>query len=134
MAIDDRVAETNHGPVRGTDDGRVKVWKGVRYAAAPVGDLRFRAPQPPEPWTEVADATAFGPACPQPPIPNVPLDLGAPQGEDCLSLNIWASSDIRPGDAKTGDGVAARWRLRSGVAPASRSTTVAGWPATGSSW
>ncbi|MGA8254847.1 MAG: carboxylesterase/lipase family protein [Mycobacterium sp.] len=100
MAIDDRVAETNHGPVRGTDDGRVKVWKGVRYAAAPVGDLRFRAPQPPEPWTEVADATAFGLACPQPPIPNVPLDLGAPQGEDCLSLNIWASSDTRPGDRK----------------------------------
>jgi para-nitrobenzyl esterase len=100
MAIDDRVAETSCGPVRGTDDGRVKVWKGVRYAAAPVGELRFRAPQPPERWTEVADATAYGPACPQPSIPNVPLDLGAPQGEDCLSLNIWASSDTRPGDRK----------------------------------
>ncbi|MGA9676073.1 MAG: carboxylesterase/lipase family protein [Mycobacterium sp.] len=100
MAIDEPVAETGYGPVRGTDDGRVKAWKGVRYAAAPVGDLRFRAPEPPERWTEVADATAFGPACPQPPIPNVPLDLGAPQGEDCLSLNIWASSDTRPGDRK----------------------------------
>jgi para-nitrobenzyl esterase len=103
MAIDDRVAETGYGPVRGTyadRAGRVKVWKGVRYAAAPVGDLRFRAPEPPERWTEVADATAFGAACPQPSIPNVPLDLGAPQGEDCLSLNIWASSNTRPGDRK----------------------------------
>jgi para-nitrobenzyl esterase len=100
MAIDNCVAETGFGPVRGSLDGRVKSWKGIRYAAPPLGDLRFRAPEPPERWTEVADATSFGPACPQPEIPNVPLDLGAPQGEDCLSLNIWAASDIRPGDRK----------------------------------
>lgn len=100
MAIDDLVVETSYGPVRGIDDGRVKAWKGVRYAAAPLGDLRFRAPQPPERWTEVADATVFGPACPQPVFPNMPLDLGAPQGEDCLRLNVWASSQTRPGDAK----------------------------------
>ena len=103
MAIDNRVAETCYGPVRGTYDdraGRVRVWKGIRYAAAPVGDLRFRAPEPPQRCTEVVDATSFGPACPQLSIPYVPLDLGAPQGEDCLSLNIWASSDIRPGDRK----------------------------------
>jgi para-nitrobenzyl esterase len=100
MAIDNRVAETRYGPVLGSDEGRVRAWKGIRYAAAPVGDLRFRAPEPPERWTEVVDATSFGPACPQPAIPNVPLDLGAPQSEDCLSLNIWASSDTRPGDRK----------------------------------
>ncbi len=100
MAIDNPVTETTFGPVRDTDDGRVKAWKGIRYAAPPVGDLRFRAPQPPERWTSVADATMFGPACPQPPLPNIPLDLGAPQGEDCLSLNIWASSDTQPGAGK----------------------------------
>ncbi|TAM63913.1 carboxylesterase/lipase family protein [Mycobacterium sp.] len=100
MATDDLVVETCYGPVRGVDEGRVRVWKGIRYAAAPVGDLRFRAPQPPERWTGVADATAFGPACPQPVFPNMPLDLGAPQGEDCLRLNVWASCDTRPGDAK----------------------------------
>jgi len=54
MAIDDLVVETSYGPVRGVGEGRVKAWKGIRYAAAPVGDLRFRAPQPPERWTEVA--------------------------------------------------------------------------------
>ncbi len=92
MPIEDPVAETSYGPVRGTDNGRIKVWKGVRFAAPPVGELRFRAPQPPARWTGVADATAFGPVCPQPTIPKVQLDLGGPQGEDCLSLNIWAPS------------------------------------------
>jgi len=100
MAIDDRVVETTHGPVRGGDDGHIRTWKGIRYAAPPVGDLRFRMPEPPQRWTEVADATSFGPACPQPSFPNMPLDLGAPQGEDCLSLNVWASSDTEPGDGK----------------------------------
>ncbi|BBY41323.1 carboxylic ester hydrolase [Mycobacterium mantenii] len=100
MAIDDLVVDTDYGPVRGIEDDGVKAWKGIRYAAAPVGELRFRAPQPPARWTEVADATAFGPACPQPVFPNMPLDLGAAQGEDCLRLNIWASSDTRTGDAK----------------------------------
>ncbi|WP_055405108.1 MULTISPECIES: carboxylesterase/lipase family protein [unclassified Mycobacterium] len=98
--INDRVVETAFGPVRGTDDGRVSAWKGIRYAAAPVGDLRFRAPQPPERWTKVADATRYGPACPQPVFPNMPLDLGAPQGEDCLRLNVWAPSGTHAGDGK----------------------------------
>ena len=75
-------------------------WKGIRYAAPPLGDLRFRAPEPPERWTEVADATKFGTACPQPGLPNIPIDLGAEQGEDCLTLNIWAPSGTEPGDAK----------------------------------
>src|SRR5437868_2651400 len=100
MVIDERVVETAYGPVRGTDGGGVRTWKGVRYAAPPVGDLRFRVPQPPQRWTEVADATSFGPACPQPSFPNMPLDLGAPQDEDCLRLNVWASGDTEPGDRK----------------------------------
>lgn len=100
MVVDSCVAESRYGPVRGADDGRVKVWKGIRYAAPPLGDLRFRTPEPPERWTEVADATTFGPACPQPAIPNMPLDLGASQSEDCWSLNIWAPADTEPGDGK----------------------------------
>ena len=64
MTINNPVVETTYGPVRGIDDGRVRVWKGIRYAAAPVGDLRFRAPEPPERWTEVADATEFGAGLP----------------------------------------------------------------------
>ena len=79
------VVETVYGPVRGVDDGAVTSWQGVRYAAPPTGDLRWRAPQPPEPWTEVADAGVFGPVCPQPVEPRIPIDLGAPQGDDCLT-------------------------------------------------
>jgi para-nitrobenzyl esterase len=100
MTSDHTVVETTYGPVRGSDDGRVKAWQGIRYAAPPVGDLRWRAPQPAQPWTEVADTTRFGPACPQPTDPSIPLDIGAPQGEDCLSLNIWTSSSTQPGDGK----------------------------------
>jgi len=92
------VVETTYGPVRGVDRGNVKIWKGVRYAAPPVGDLRWRAPQPPEPWATTMDASQFGFVCPQPTLPRVPLDLGAPRGEDCLFLNIWSSAE--PGDNK----------------------------------
>lgn len=47
------VVETTYGPVRGSTEGSVSSWKGIRYAAPPVGPLRFRAPVPPKPWTEV---------------------------------------------------------------------------------
>jgi len=100
MPLHHPVVDTAYGPVRGIDDGKAVSWKGVRYAAPPIGDLRFRAPQPPKPWTEVADADTYGFVCPQPPVPNFPLDLGAPENEDCLFLNIWAPPGTKPGDAK----------------------------------
>jgi para-nitrobenzyl esterase len=62
--------------------------------------LRWRSPQPVEPWTTVADTTRYGCVCPQPVDPRIPIDLGAPQGEDCLTLNVWASSDTSAGDRK----------------------------------
>lgn len=94
------VVDTTHGPVRGVDDGTVMVWKGIRYAAAPVGDLRWRAPQPPQRWTEPADASRVSPVCPQPSDAQLPIDLGAPQGEDFLTLNVWAPPGTAPGDDK----------------------------------
>ena len=94
------VVDTTNGPVRGMDDGTVKVWKAVRYAAAPVGELRWRAPQPPQAWSEPADASRTGPVCPQPTDPRIPIDLGAPQGEDFLTLNVWAPPGTQPGDGK----------------------------------
>jgi para-nitrobenzyl esterase len=93
------VVDTSNGPVRGISDGTVSAWLGIRYAAPPAGDLRWRAPQPPSPWTEPADATEVGPVCPQPTDPRIPLDLGARQGEDCLTLNVWApagGADTKP--------------------------------------
>jgi para-nitrobenzyl esterase len=92
-------AHTRSGPVRGTDNGQVKVWKGIRYGAPPVGDLRWRAPVAPDQWTDVADATAFGPVSPQPKSP-IPLGPGTRVDEDCLFLNVWAPSGADAGDTK----------------------------------
>ncbi|HEV2406027.1 MAG TPA: carboxylesterase family protein, partial [Ktedonobacterales bacterium] len=86
------IVETRDGAVRGTDEGGVVSWRGIPYAAAPVGELRFHAPQPAVPWEGVRDATAFGLICPQLPDPMDAL-FGMeppPSGEDCLTLNIWS--------------------------------------------
>jgi para-nitrobenzyl esterase len=86
------ILQTSFGPVRGSDDGLVSSWKGIRYAAPPIGERRWRAPLPPVPWTDIADATEFGPACPQPASPMVVFGPGSTMNEDCLTLNVWAPS------------------------------------------
>ncbi|WP_334163045.1 carboxylesterase/lipase family protein [Phenylobacterium sp.] len=78
---DHPVARTSAGRVRGYLDGGVTVFRGVRYGAD-TGPRRFQPPVPPAPWRGVADAQAYGPACPQP-------GREANQGEDCLFLNVW---------------------------------------------
>ncbi len=76
------IAVTRHGPVRGYVDDGVLAFRGVRYGAD-TGPRRFQPPVPPAPWTEIADATAYGPAAPQ-------RDRNAgPTSEDCLVLNVW---------------------------------------------
>lgn len=77
------------GTVRGHEvDGSI-AFKGIPYAAPPVADLRWRAPQPLEPWTGVRDASDYPPMCPQP-----PSDIGVGGGdEDCLYLNVWTPAD-----------------------------------------
>ncbi|TGD88164.1 carboxylesterase/lipase family protein [Mycolicibacterium sp. CH28] len=99
QVVDRPVVQTGYGPLRGIDDGLVKTWKGIRYAAAPVGELRWRAPQPPQPWTDVVDATTFGPVSPQPRSP-IPMGLGTRADEDCLFLNVWAPSGASSRDPK----------------------------------
>lgn len=97
---------TQSGPVVGTEDtaSRTLSWKGVPFAAPPVGALRWRAPADPQPWTAPRPATAFGPACVQtgrlygPGLNNrydatIGSTLGQTLGsEDCLTLNIWQPS------------------------------------------
>ncbi len=63
----------------------VRVYKGIPFAAPPVGELRWRAPQPVQPWDSIRVSKAFSLSCPQPPsaIPKERI------GEDCLTVNVW---------------------------------------------
>lgn len=87
----DGVVELRTGRVQGRCHDGVWSYLGVPYARAPVGPLRWRPPEPPEPWSGIRPATEPGPIAPQPPpVPgmSVPGDP-AEQAEDCLSLNLW---------------------------------------------
>ena len=87
---------TKAGPVRGFAAGKVAVVKGVPYGASTAGAGRFKPPQKPAPWTDVRDATSYGPICPQPSFPILPEEMGSqstePQVEDCLVLDVWTPS------------------------------------------
>ncbi len=81
---------TAGGRVEGTAAGGVNIFKGLPYAAAPVGALRWRAPQPAPAWQGTRDATRFGPACIQKRGPSLEGggDVG-PTSEHCLFINVW---------------------------------------------
>ncbi|WP_030899304.1 carboxylesterase/lipase family protein [Streptomyces sp. NRRL F-5126] len=90
---------TEAGVVEGIPgvDRSVTVFRGIPYAAPPVGDLRWRPPRPPVRWTGVYQADSFGAVAPQAPGPEVnALDL--PMSEDCLRLNVWTAAE--PGDER----------------------------------
>ncbi|MBS0470048.1 MAG: carboxylesterase/lipase family protein [Proteobacteria bacterium] len=80
------------GTLAGTSDGSVDVYKGIPYAAPPVGDLRWMPPAPAAKWTGTRDATEFGAICPQPARGDgvMAMGFGQKQSEDCLFLNVFA--------------------------------------------
>lgn len=79
--MSESVVKTQYGTVKGISKNGVQTWKGIPYAKPPVGQLRFKAPDPPAAWEGVLDATAYGPVCPQPPdllsysYPELPASL-----------------------------------------------------------
>lgn len=88
------VVETGAGRVRGRRQGRLAVFRGVPYAAAPTGAARFAPPGAVRPWAGIRDAGSLGPVAPQPAVSRLdrimgPLRAGSEQGEDCLSVNVW---------------------------------------------
>jgi para-nitrobenzyl esterase len=102
-AVPDPVVHLSGGNLRGYFQGTTAVFKGIPYAAPPVGDLRWREPQPPLPWTGVRDATKPSSACVQdaaglgPFIQPLAAAYGATykiepvaSSEHCLYLNPWA--------------------------------------------
>ncbi len=95
------VVETASGKVAGLRVEGLCRFRGIPYARPPVGPLRLRAPQPPEPWSEVRDARSFGPSAPQPKLrfELAPGMAVGEQSEDCLTLNVTtpaADSGSRP--------------------------------------
>lgn len=89
------VVTIDSGKVEGRVEAGVASWKGIPFAAPPVGTLRWRAPQPVQPWTEVRQATSYAADCMQLPFPSDAAPLGTKPDEDCLYLNVW-----KPADAK----------------------------------
>lgn len=93
---------TRTSPVRvasgqfvGEKQDGVRIFRGIPYAAPPVGELRWKAPQPPKPWTGNREAIAFG----KPALQGETFFSRSEQSEDCLFLNIWTPADAGP-DAK----------------------------------
>ena len=87
------IVETTSGPVRGTLEDGLHIFRGIPFAAPPVGKRRWLPPQPVEPWREVRPADGFGPSSPQNPVvvpmPNDLVRVEGEQSEDCLYLNVW---------------------------------------------
>ncbi|SOB86387.1 para-nitrobenzyl esterase [Sphingomonas guangdongensis] len=77
------------GRIRGTSEDGVLSWKGVPFAKPPLGALRWRAPQRPEPWSGVRAATAYSSDCMQVPFPSDAAPLGTTPAENCLYANVW---------------------------------------------
>jgi para-nitrobenzyl esterase len=96
--MNEPTVKTRSGAVRGRDVQGVAAYKGIPFAAPPIGQLRFAAPVPPQPWDGVRDASAFSPTPPQADLSSQRfpgLDLRPIAGEswrkgdDYLTLNIW---------------------------------------------
>jgi len=80
------LVKTRSGWARGVIEGDIRAFRGIPFAAPPVGDLRWRPPRPLTPWTGIRDASAFGNRCPQ-------IGSGTVIGdEDCLVLNVFTSA------------------------------------------
>ncbi len=87
------------GPIQGSTQDGVEAFKGVPFAAPPVGDLRWRAPQPVKSWSSVVRATSYSSDCMQVPFPSDAAPLGTAPAEDCLYLNVWRPAGT-PANAK----------------------------------
>jgi len=100
LASNDNI-KVDGGLISGTTADGVRSFKGIPFAAPPVGELRWKAPQPVIAWNGVRECNDFGPQCPQALYPAGSMYASPPQkqSEDCLYLNVWTAAkagDKRP--------------------------------------
>ena len=107
-----RIIQTKRGKIRGIGQDGCTVFRGIPYAQAPVGEMRWRRPEPVEPWDGEYVADTFRNMCPQTmPDPETPWGAGyykefysekeyiPPMSEDCLYLNLWVPDSAQEGSA-----------------------------------
>lgn len=100
LSTEKPTATTNAGKVAGFKEGNINVFKGIPFAAPPIGDLRWKAPQPIKPWSGVKDCIQFAAS----PVQGEPIPFMCwseeflipkkPIDEDCLYLNVWAKNTV----------------------------------------
>ena len=86
-------AAIEQGEVQGTNEAGIHKFLGIPYAKPPLGELRWKRPQPPAAWTTPLQAKTFGKRCAQ--TNSAVLMNPASEDEDCLYLNVWAPSDAK---------------------------------------
>ena len=108
---DPLIVKTGQGKIHGKliNDGKVREFLGIPYAAPPVGDLRWKAPQPPARWKGVRDATAYGAHCAQNHVFDDMVFQDAGPSENCLYLNVYA-----PAGAKSDSGLPVMFWIHGG--------------------
>jgi para-nitrobenzyl esterase len=87
---DPTLVRIDSGPITGEVGEGVRIYRGLPYAAPPVGPLRWKPPQPVEAWEAPRACTEFGPSCLQPGGYSMGRQRVREQSEDCLTLNVWA--------------------------------------------
>lgn len=93
------IVNTQDGKIEGYSDNGIQIYKGIPFAQPPVGELRWKAPQPVLPWEGIKECKEFGPS----PVQNKPepflcwteefIAKPEPLNEDCLYLNIWSPAE-----------------------------------------